>query len=112
MAAWYGVTGLLAHNYAAGRLFFELELGDDVKVVYGDGQVKRYQVNAVLRYQALQPDSPTSDFVDLASSQQLSASEVFTRVYAGGEHVTFQTCIAAGGQGSWGRLFVIAEPAP
>ena len=112
MAAWYGVTGLLAHNYAAGRLFFEMEVGDAVTVVYGDGRVKRYQVSALLRYQALQPDSPMSDFIDLATGQQSSAGEVFMRVYAGGEHVTFQTCIASGSQGNWGRLFVIAEPAP
>jgi hypothetical protein len=111
MAAWYGVTGLLAHNYAAGRLFANLELGDGVSVVYGDGQLRQYRISAILRYQAVQPNSPTSDFIDLATGAKVSAADVFLRVYTGGEHVTFQTCIEAGGLGNWGRLFVMAEPA-
>lgn len=111
LAAIYGVTGLLAHNYAAGDLFDDLALGQLVYVVYGDGSVKAYLVDEILRFQALQPYSTTSDFVDLGTGQTLTAGEVFARVYMGGDQVTFQTCIAQGGNGSWGRLFVIAMPA-
>jgi len=37
---------------------------------------------------------------------------MFDRAYEGGRHVTFQTCIAAEGNSSWGRLFIIAAPKP
>jgi len=35
---------------------------------------------------------------------------LFRLVYRGERHITFQTCIEAYGNGSWGRLFVIAKP--
>jgi hypothetical protein len=35
---------------------------------------------------------------------------MFKRVYFSNRHVTFQTCIEAEGNLSWGRLFVIAVP--
>ncbi len=110
LAASYGVTGLLAHNFASGALFFELAPGQRVHVILGDGSAKEYQVSEILRYQALQPFSTASDFVDLATGEQLTAGQVFARAYMGGDQVTFQTCIASGGIGSWGRLFVIATP--
>jgi len=40
----------------------------------------------------------------------LTAEQLFNRVYRGDRHVTFQTCIDANGDISWGRLFVIAIP--
>ena len=109
-AARYGVTGFLAHNYLSGTLFFDLEIEQEVIVVYGDGSTKRYLVREVQQYQALQPNSPFSDFVDLNTNQQLSANELYNLVYAGEHHVTFQTCIAKDGNLTWGRLFVIATP--
>jgi hypothetical protein len=109
-AAALGVTGLLAHNYLAGADFFKLAEAQDVQIVYGDGTVKLYRVTAIYRFQALDPYSPYSNFVDLSTGATESASEVFNLVYAGGEHVTFQTCIANYGNPSWGRLFVIATP--
>jgi len=109
-AAALGVTGLLAHNYLAGTDFFKLVEGQDVQIVNGDGTVKLYRVTAIYRYQALDPYSPYSDFVDLSTDQTVSVGEVFNRVYAGGDHITFQTCIASNGISSWGRLFVIAVP--
>jgi hypothetical protein len=42
----------------------------------------------------------------------LSAQQMFERAYAGVRHLTFQTCIAARGNSSWGRLFVVATPKP
>jgi hypothetical protein len=110
LAALYGVTGLLAHNNLAGQKFFDLGVGEEVLVVHGNGHAKAYRVTAIWRYQALQPDSPTSDFVDLASGQTLSAKDVFLRAYTGADQVTLQTCIAANGLSTWGRLFVIATP--
>ncbi|MGQ0604781.1 MAG: hypothetical protein ACT4QE_24130 [Anaerolineales bacterium] len=112
MASGFGVTGLLAHNYLAGSYFFELENGHPVSVVFGDGATKTYVVNNVQRYRALQPYSPYSDFIDLDTGEQLSATDLFLRVYTGIDHVTFQTCIELDGDPSGGRLFVIATPTP
>jgi hypothetical protein len=110
MAAGKGVTGLLAHNYASGRHFFNLTEGQVVNVSYGDGSEKAYIINRIMRFQALQPDSPTSDFINLETNERLSAERLFTQVYTGSHRVTLQTCIQQGAEDAWGRLFVIAEP--
>ena len=106
----YGITGLLAHNYLSGRHFSALEIGDMVKLVYGDGEIKEYKIADILRYQALQPNSPNSQFLNLSTGEKLSASQLFKRVYMGNHHLTFQTCIQEGSEDSWGRLFIIANP--
>lgn len=110
-AADFGAIGLLAHNYLAGKSFFNLKNGQEVRIVYGDGSVKVYFVTAVYRYQALQPNSPSSNFVDLDTNETLSASSLFGKVYYQGDHVTFQTCIKKDGLSTWGRLFIVATPA-
>jgi len=106
----YGITGLLAHNYLSGRHFSDLEIGDKVKLVYGDGDIKEYQIADIQRYQALQPNLPNSQFLNLSTGEKLSASQLFKRVYTGNHHLTFQTCIQEGSEDSWGRLFIIANP--
>jgi hypothetical protein len=110
MANTYGNVGLLAHNHLAGQEFFNLEVGDNVRVVHGDGTVEYFVVSEVLSYQALQPYSPYSSFRNLENDQVLSVEQMFKRVYFGDRHVTFQTCIEKDGELSWGRLFVIAIP--
>jgi len=107
----YGVTGIVAHNYLAGGVFFELKVGDVVQVVYGDGATKEYIVADIRAYQALKPNSPHSEFIDLDSEERLSATQLFKRVYSGEHHLTLQTCIQVGEVDSWGRQFIIAEPA-
>jgi len=109
-ASLFGVTGLLAHNYLAGAKFFDLTEGQEIRVVYGDGAAKHYTVSRLYRFQALDPYNPSSDFVDLETGATLSALDVFSLVYMGEGHVTFQTCIEQNGNPSWGRLFVIATP--
>lgn len=109
-AAQFDVVGLLAHNYLAGAIFSELAAGHEVRIVYGDGRVDYYVVSKIYRFQALSPDSPTSNFVDLDSGEFYTAAQLFGLVYQGGDHVTFQTCIWRDGNASWGRLFVIALP--
>ena len=106
----YGNTGLLAHNYLSGRHFSILEIGDNIKLVYGDGEIREYQIVDIQRYQALQPDSPSSKFLDLGTGEDLSATQLFKRVYFGNHHLTLQTCIQKGAEDSWGRLFIIANP--
>jgi hypothetical protein len=107
-----GNIGLLAHNNLSGRYFSQLEVGTEVHLVFGNGRVDDFVVTEVLRFQALQPGSFWSYFLDMANDQILSAGQVFDRVYNGDYHVTFQTCIAANGNLNWGRMFVIAMPLP
>jgi len=110
MASQFGNIGLLAHNHLAGKSFSQLTVGQEVRLVYGDGKVETFVVAEVLKYQALQPNSPYSEFRGLDDSNTLTAEKMFKRVYFGDKHVTFQTCIENNGNLSWGRLFVIAIP--
>ena len=110
IATKYGSTGLLAHNTHAGAAFFNIESGQEVVVVFGNGETESYRVESIRKFQALQPTSPYSDFVDLDSGEKLSATDLFYAVYSGDNHLTFQTCIAQDGELSWGRLFIIATP--
>lgn len=112
MAADLGVTGLLAHNYAAGKSYFNLAVNNEVYVVYGDGSIKKYIVSGIYQYQALDPKNPYGDLVDLSTGAQMPVADVFNAVYGGDEHVTFQTCINKDGNASWGRIFIVASPAP
>ena len=109
MSRDYGVTGLMAHNYLAGEYFLNLQEGDIVQIIFGDGKIKRYAISDIQRFQALQPNSPRSQFLDLATSEQISATQLFKRVYMGDHHLTLQTCIQEGSVDTWGRMFVIAE---
>ena len=109
-AAQYGNVGLLAHNFKAGRFFFQLTSGQDVQLIYGDGHVETFVIKKVLQFQALEPTNPFSSFRNLDKDETLDSGQMFNRAYAGERHLTFQTCIAAEGNPSWGRIFVIALP--
>ncbi|HAV77227.1 MAG TPA: hypothetical protein DCX53_07725 [Anaerolineae bacterium] len=110
MASQFGNVGLLAHNYLSGRSFSQLAVGQEVRLVYGDGSVEYFVVSEILRYQALQSASVYSSFRNLERNEVLSAENMFKRVYFGDRHVTFQTCIEAEGNLNWGRLFVVTVP--
>lgn len=110
LAARYGVIGLVAHNYLGGRLFHEVELGDDIHVMDGFGRTRVYQVQEMLDYQAINPRDTRTNFIDLKTNQLCSASDVFKRVYKGKHHLVLQTCIKKGNSEEWGRRFVIAYP--
>lgn len=105
----FGVTGIVAHNYLAGQYFFNLGIGNDIYVVNGDGSTAHYVVRSIRQFQALQPNSAYSDFVDLNSGASFTSTELFYEVYANAGTLVLQTCIANGDSDSWGRLFVIAE---
>jgi hypothetical protein len=111
MAEQYNVTGLLAHKNLAGASFSNLVVGQEIRIVFGDGRVAIYMVSQAIRLQALQPLSENSDFLDLSTNSTYSAGAIFKMFYQGGDHVTFQTCILRDGNSSWGRLFVTAVPA-
>lgn len=110
LATLQGSIGLLAHNYLSGRFFSELQPGQTIELVYGNGNVKRFRVTAVLRYQALSPRDPRSSFVDLATHERMSAAQLFEKVYGIPGRLTLQTCISRDGDVNWGRLFVLAVP--
>ena len=112
MAARFGNVGLLAHNNLSGRMFSKLAVGQEVRLVYGNGKVEYFVIKQILQFQALQPASPYSSFRDLNNNENLTAEQLFKKVYQGDRHVTFQTCIEANGNLSWGRLFVVAVPRP
>lgn len=110
MASQQGNIGLLAHNDKAGKYFSQLAPGQEVQLVYGDGRVETFVIEEILKFQAPQPTNPYSSFKNLDQDETLTVGQMFNRAYAGERHVTFQTCIAANGKLSWGRLFVIALP--
>lgn len=110
IATQYGSTGLLAHNTHAGAEFFNIQSEQEVVLVTGNGETQSYRVESIRKFQALQPTSPYSDFIDLDSGEKLTATDLFYAVYSGEHHLTFQTCIAQDGELSWGRLFIIATP--
>jgi len=103
-----GNTGLLAHNYLAGVYYYDLMPGEVVVLIYGDGRTEEFVVADSLQFQALNPTSPTSSFVNVTTGERLTSTALFRRVYGGSYKTTFQTCIAQGNEPSWGRLFVIA----
>jgi hypothetical protein len=111
LAMQQGTIGLLAHNYLAGKDFSKLAVGQEIDIVNGDGSIRRYTVTHIRRFQALNPSSPYSNFVDMENGgAQLSSTDLFNQMYTGGNKVVFQTCIYANGNWSWGRLFVTATP--
>lgn len=110
MATRSGNVGLLAHNHLSGSVFSQLAIGQEVRLVYGNGSVEYFTITQILQFRALQPDSPYSSFRELTDNDLLTAQQLFDKVYGGERHVTFQTCIAASTSLSWGRLFVIAIP--
>lgn len=108
----FQTVGLLAHNYLAGQRFFNIQRNEIVIIIYGDGTQRYYQVSDIQQYQALSPNSPQSDFIDLSdpTSHRLTAGDVFNRIYTQGDRVVFQTCIQNQGDPSWGRMFITATP--
>jgi hypothetical protein len=110
LASDFKSIGLLAHNYLAGEGFASLEKGQEIYLIYGDGKILVVLVTEILQYQALQPNSVTSDFVNLDDGYVLKAPELFSKVYNRLGQIILQTCIAMEGNPSWGRLFVIAKP--
>ncbi|MFH1184927.1 MAG: hypothetical protein V1755_07795, partial [Chloroflexota bacterium] len=111
-ASQRGSTGLLAHNYLAGAQFALIEMGQPIYLIRGDGRKTSFVVTDIFRFQALQPNSVDSEFIDLASGAQMSAATLFSRMYSRHGAVVLQTCIASDGIRTWGRLFVIAAPTP
>ena len=110
LATRAGSTGLLAHNYLAGKELFRVQIGQLMYLVYGDGRTAAFIVTDLQRFQALDPQDIRSNFLDLRSGRFYSTRSLFNRIYNRSGDVILQTCIEWEGETSWGRLFVIAEP--
>jgi hypothetical protein len=109
----YGAIGILAHSSLAGRYFDDLTPGDEITITaYDLGREREYErvyeVVEIKRYQALAPDQPWGEYIDLETGERLSTAGVLAAVYAPGSLV-LQTCISQGTEHSWGRLFLIAS---
>jgi hypothetical protein len=110
MASKYHSIGLLAHNYLAGDSFSEIEPGDFVTLVYGNGSTQAFWVYAIRQYQALSPNDPYSNFRDLKDpTTTLTSTDLFNKTYGLGVLV-LQTCIQRDQEPSWGRMFILAQP--
>lgn len=107
--------GLLAHDFLSGKDFYKLKAGQQVQVIYGDGHTENYTIDGVSKYQALQPNSPYSNMLDLTDNKRYSAGDVFNKMYGDKNRLVLQTCITKNGDTSWGRAFITAtktEPTP
>jgi len=103
------VIGLLAHNFASGRWFDQFQTGNTLYVLFGDGRQEIYRLTGKERFQALNGNSPTSNFIDLSTGLHRSAMQVYQQNYSGKPHLTLQTCIQNEDNKNWGRLFLLAE---
>jgi hypothetical protein len=109
-ASLFGAIGLLAHNDLSGRYFFNITLGTDLVLVYGNGRTAHYMVSEIGDYQRLSLTDLRSDFVDLTTNQKKNVDEVFAHYYEQKQALTLQTCIAQNGILDWGVRFVLARP--
>lgn len=87
-ASWWGTTGLLAHDYLAGRKFSTLGVGDHVVLVYRHKRVA-YLVTDVVR---LYPDGA------------VGKAQAFNLMYRTPGRMVLQTCLPGNG-----FLFVIGH---
>jgi hypothetical protein len=80
-------------------------------VVKGDGNYSRYQIIKQTLYQALDPKNPSSDFIEDGTTEQISSTQLFYRIYSSppSKHLVLTTCFERDGDGSWGRTFWIAK---
>jgi hypothetical protein len=106
----HDVIGLLAHNTHSGILFYGLEHGHPVYLVYGDGRTIMYEVDVIEDFQKLEPGNSRSEYVELATGQVMSTNEVYNRYYKGGHHLILQTCLEFKGDFNWGVRFILARP--
>jgi hypothetical protein len=110
LAARLGVTGLLAHNILAGKSFNDLQLGQNVTLIYGDGRLKTYRITSITGYEVIDPQDPTTDYRNTQTDEAIDLSSLFSIYYMGEHHLTLQTCLEYNGDPSWGRLFIVAVP--
>jgi hypothetical protein len=105
-----GVEGLLGHVALSGKAFSTLTSNQDLVLIWADGSTRHFKIAYSHRYQALEPNSANTYFIDLENGATVTPADLFIEYYMGSAHITFQTCILKDGNPNWGRLFVVAEP--
>jgi hypothetical protein len=110
IASLYGSYGFLAHNFLSGDSFFTLEMGDEIQMIDANGKKYSYLVSEISSYEAIDPLSVHSDFIDLQTGERIRNLDLFYKIYDSDNRLVLQTCIEKDGDLEWGRLFVIAEP--
>jgi hypothetical protein len=111
-STFYGVVGLLAHNFLSGRYFQELNPSQKVTLIYGDGSLENYRITDIANFERLVQGDLRSNFRDLATDAEWTVDEVFNQFYTGDRHLTLQTCIEKDGVWNWGVQFIVADPVP
>jgi hypothetical protein len=66
---WRVTSGCWHTTILSGDLFFQLQPGDIVQLIYGDGSVDEYEVREIQQYQALSPNSPYSDLLTMSNGE-------------------------------------------
>ncbi len=107
---FFGVIGLLAHNFLSGRFFLQVLPGQVLTIIYGNGQMEDFQVAEIHDYERLTELDLHSNFQDVQNNQTLSADQVFQLYYQGAHHLTLQTCLEKGGDWNWGVRMITAFP--
>lgn len=109
----YDSLGLLAHNdLAKGQLITDMKIGDIIYIDSPRGTYQKYKgewkATKISSYQAISPNKTTSDFVDMddPTAAAKTASQLFLEIYGIPGRTTFQTCIEAEDNPSYGRRFV------
>lgn len=111
-AAANGILGILAHNFLAGGLFYNIDLGQDIWIIEGVNEFKHYKVSRIEQYQRIHNTNAPDEYIDLTTNEELSTPEVFARYYAGEHRLTLQTCLEKDGDGDWGLTFIVADLIP
>lgn len=103
---------LTAHNTSSGALFLDLTYGSQVSYtddLYAPHQQGGYTVTETIYLQALDPDDPYSDFIDMEDGRPLTTRQAWEYIYNRPGTLVLQTCVERDGLDTWGRFFVIAE---
>ena len=109
----HGTVALAAHQGLAGASFDELTIGQELRVVYGDGRVSRYEISLIKQYQVLSPEDPSqTTFTDLGTGTIYPWTDLYTMYFQDNNNLVLATCLPKDDNGSWGRTFITAVLQP
>lgn len=111
-ARWF-----LAHIQGkAGQEIAQLRQGMRIRFEMEGGEVQEYEIAGVVRYQATEPNSSTAPLIEVNENLETIGIPLSNRAVKRGLFglanggIILQTCIENGGNSSWGRIFVVAQP--
>jgi hypothetical protein len=108
--ALYGVIGMLAHNFLSGKHFYSLVPGQEIRIIYGNGSFRNYQITGFADFERMTRFDIRSDFRDLQTDELVSSRDLFARFYQDGNYLTLQTCLEGEGYSNWGVRMISAVP--